>query len=360
MGAIDMKRGSRKTRKIRNKHNGRKDPVGRRRPTDEWDDDFVPTYTIRSPLALQKRTPIPTPAENADSGQAGDGQSVAIESTSATSDIAAGATDQRPALSLGCTPIVDQSETSTPGETGFVDTAGTSERQATFEAPHPGHRSSGDGAADRNDADIPDPELAQRSQPRAQAQKHLWFPYIPSGGITVVVGTGDVASLIAINFAATVSAGKTWPNYYEQASQGVVAWFSTHHQTESDLRDQLAAAEAYIPWVKILNPQADSYGLPIRNLTSDVGRLTRMLSAGGKLPLVVLDHLSDYLMPQDFERSIRNLSHALTELQEIASNSEAALILPFKFRGRATNNMVTRAIRAFLCCRSGGPKAGHP
>jgi hypothetical protein len=53
-------------------------------------------------------------------------------------------------------------------------------------------------------------------------------------------------------------------------------------------------------------------------------------------------------MQQDFERSVRNLSHALAELKEIANDAKTLLLLPLKFSGRATTNMVTCAIQAFL------------
>jgi AAA domain len=129
------------------------------------------------------------------------------------------------------------------------------------------------------------------SSPRApyySSDEWIWPGYIPTPGVTAIVGGIKAATtLVAIKVAATVASGGAWPDRTCAAS-GEVAWLTAQHgsTTTMALRDRLAAAGATFEIagyesVHIVEPELDGC-LPIHHFRRDLQRLEPELSGTHK------------------------------------------------------------------------------
>jgi hypothetical protein len=95
-----------------------------------------------------------------------------------------------------------------------------------------------------------------RRIPHYNRDEWTWPGYIPTPGVTVMVGSIKAAtSLVAIKIAATVASGSAWPDH-TYAARGEVVWVTAQHGTTIALRERLAAAGAVraLSWFELSSP----------------------------------------------------------------------------------------------------------
>ena len=168
---------------------------------------------------------------------------------------------------------------------------------------------------------------------------------LPKPGVAFLIGSLTAAVLeVAVKIGATVSAGDEWPDY-SRAERGDVVWLSSQASAQAFLHPQFEAAGAYLQVVRFLEADADYFGLPIRNLSDDLGRLDHAIAKDGPVKCVVIDHFSEYLRFGDTGQTIRRFRHATEVLQEFAVKHGAAVILPCQLPTR-DERTVTEVVNA--------------
>lgn len=204
---------------------------------------------------------------------------------------------------------------------------------------------------------------AERSSPipRYGKDQWIWPGYIPSPGVTAIVGSIKAAtSLVAMKVAATVASGSAWPNG-TYADDRKVIWLTAQRGTTSTTmapRDRLAAAGAAydrlagrFKSVRIVEPELDGFGLPIHHFCRDLRRLEPEVSATDKVTVVVIDYFYPYV-GEDVEQTLHDFRGAFSALKDFAAKFGIAVILPCRLPCGGRNSVITRAIDAL----SGAPE----
>jgi hypothetical protein len=174
----------------------------------------------------------------------------------------------------------------------------------------------------------------------------LWNNVIPVPGVAVMTGTsGSVLSLVAINIAATVSAGNLWPTS-DRAAPGDVVWLSSERAMMAMLEPELATAGAFRQRVRILEAGADAFGLAVRNFESGVQRLRELLQGTSRVRVVIVDHFLAGSEPGRPEADVQRLSAALSSLHQAAAQFGTAVVLLYQLADRDIIT-ITKAITAF-------------
>ena len=188
---------------------------------------------------------------------------------------------------------------------------------------------------------------SSRATARSQSgDRWLWPGYIPTPGVTVIVGSFNApTTLVAIKVAAIVSTGSAWPDY-RYATRGDVLWLTAQRDLTVGLSGKLRAAGAALETVRILEPECDNFGLPILHLHRHVHWVEGKLSGTHKATVAVIDYLSSYLA-EDVDQPIRGVRGALSGLKDFAAKFGIAVILPCRLPCRGGSSVMTRAIDAF-------------
>jgi hypothetical protein len=172
-------------------------------------------------------------------------------------------------------------------------------------------------------------ELVEAAEATIAPTTWVWSEHIPCAAVTAITGNSSMVSIVAIRLAATVAVGRQFPDY-EWVHRGEVVWVSNQSKrTLFGALDLACGTERPMP-IEVLEPELDDCGLPIRNLSADLWRLNRRLSAATQVKLTVIDYLSDYLAHGDLERNIARLGSALRALQAFAVEHGTAVLLPMQ------------------------------
>ena len=172
-------------------------------------------------------------------------------------------------------------------------------------------------------------ELVEAAEATIAPTTWVWSEHIPCAAVTAIMGNSSMVSIVAIRLAATVAVGRQFPDY-EWVHRGEVVWVSNQSKrTLFGALDLACGTERPMP-IEVLEPELDDCGLPIRNLSADLWRLNRRLSAATQVKLTVIDYLSDYLAHGDLERNIARLGSALRALQAFAVEHGTAVLLPMQ------------------------------
>ena len=171
----------------------------------------------------------------------------------------------------------------------------------------------------------------------------LWRDVIPLSGVTAIVG-GAVTMPVAIKIATTVCRGDAWPDC-SPASRGGIVWMSVLTGMIEQLRPQLTPAVPNFD-VRLIPPERDDFGLPIRHFALDLDRLRRQVKEAAGVDLVTFDYLSDYVRCSDVEHAIKDLRPAIEALNQFAIENEVAIVLPCELPTRP-GIAISRAVNAF-------------
>jgi hypothetical protein len=158
-----------------------------------------------------------------------------------------------------------------------------------------------------------------------EAPKHfpawLWGDVIPLAGVTAIVG-GASTLPVAIKIATTVCRGDEWPDW-SPASRGGIVWMSAITGVIEQLRPQLTPAVPSFN-VRVIPPERDEFGLPIRHFALDLDRLRRQLKETAGVELVTFDSLFDYVRCGDVEHAISaSVAAAATDLRPAIEDVES-------------------------------------
>jgi hypothetical protein len=188
--------------------------------------------------------------------------------------------------------------------------------------------------------------------PLYTSDEWIWPGYIPTPGVTAIVGGINApTTLVTIKIAATVASGRKWPDR-RCATCGEVIWLTAQCRTAPALRDRLAAAGARfdLQSVHIVYPELDGC-LPIYHFRRDLQRLEHKLSDTHKVSVAVIDYVSPYL-GEDVEQTLRDFCGVFRALKDFATKFGVAVILPCRLPCRGGSGVISKAIDAL----SGAPE----
>lgn len=146
-----------------------------------------------------------------------------------------------------------------------------------------------------------------------QEVKWLWYPYIPLGKVTVMMGDpGEGKSTLALNIAAAVSKGLDFPDMHAvSTSPQFVCYQNAEDGLADTIRPRLDKAGADASMILCLNESAQDVSFLSAGLHEVITKL--------KPKLVILDPLQAYLGADvDMHRAneIRPVMHYLSNLAE--------------------------------------------
>ena len=202
------------------------------------------------------------------------------------------------------------------------------------------------------------PELIPALQPPvrcfadlpAQPQEWLWPGRIPCGALTLICGEqGRGKSLLTLDLAARVSAGRPWPHGGPPAAPADVLIFSAEDSLSRSVRNRLLAAGADLDRVHYIDTAHWSNGPyipadrpPARDVKTPFGRLPRpswdslprdmrhlrgALAALPECRLVIIDPFTAYLDQVDlFWDEPEEIRVALAPLTILADQANAAIL----------------------------------
>ena len=154
------------------------------------------------------------------------------------------------------------------------------------------------------------PVLLPLNEVEPEPVRWLWPGRIPRGTTTVIYGDPGLGkSLLTIDLAAKVSAGRPWPDSrHEGNSAGNVILLSAEDDLGTTIRPRLDAAAANVERIQALQAvqQIVGDGEPrdrLFDLGTDIGILRTALHEVGGVRLVIIDPVSAYLGHADSHRN---------------------------------------------------------
>ncbi len=151
----------------------------------------------------------------------------------------------------------------------------------------------------------------------------LWPHRIALGKVTLLLGpTGVGKSLVTLDMAARVSAGKPWPNTSDEPNEAGSVLLLTGQEDLSDtVRPRLEAAGADLDRIAVL-PTEESEPLI---LPENIQALEDAIQDTPDCRLVIIDPLSAYL-PQTSPRKQPPLQAILKPLNDLAARTGVAIV----------------------------------
>jgi hypothetical protein len=161
----------------------------------------------------------------------------------------------------------------------------------------------------------------------------LWWPFLPLGMITLVVGDKAVGkSSVALDVAARISKGAAWPRFgndeEERAPLGSVIILCKENDISRIIRPRLEEAGADLSRIHTLGyavPDDPDLLDPLERLDTTVNELQRLVEDIGDVKLIVVDPITDYLGKTDMnsDSAVRTL---LNPLGRLASRYDLAIL----------------------------------
>jgi hypothetical protein len=167
----------------------------------------------------------------------------------------------------------------------------------------------------------------------------LWWPFLPLGMITLMVGDKAVGkSSVALDVAARISKGAEWPRFggdkedkedkEERAPHGSVIMLCKENDVSRIIRPRLEAAGADLSRIHTLGyalPDDPDLLDPLERLDTTVNELQRLVEEIGDVKLIVVDPITDYLGKIDMnsDSAVRTL---LNPLGRLASRYNLAIL----------------------------------
>jgi putative DNA primase/helicase len=127
----------------------------------------------------------------------------------------------------------------------------------------------------------------------------LWNGRLARGKLCLIAGRLG-KSHIGLEFAATISAGGTWPDGTRTSAFGRVLVMSAEDDPEDTLKPRLIAAGADPDKIYVVHSVRglDDKGLPVErgfSLADDIGRLAALIERFGDVAAVLIDPITAYL-----------------------------------------------------------------
>ena len=155
----------------------------------------------------------------------------------------------------------------------------------------------------------------------------LWYPLIPRGALTLVIGqpaTGKTTLLVWL--AARLSRGDTLPNYsgyprpVVQQRPQFVAWYDSE-STGGALRRRLEATGADLDMVRYASPDTATTLDAVESIKADLTTMPTLPA------LVVFDTLAGFLTGKSSLESMSDMRRLLRPLAALADDTGAAIVL---------------------------------
>jgi putative DNA primase/helicase len=179
----------------------------------------------------------------------------------------------------------------------------------------------------------------------AQPVRWLWPRRIASGKVTVVAGhPGLGKSQLALDVAATVSAGRSFPGDNSRSERGSVIILSAEDDAADTIRPRLEASGAGLSHCHVIEAAQDrgAGGKPKRrsfSLVKDLDRLEAELRNIGDVVLVIIDPITAYLGEIDSHRNAEVRS-VLAPLADLAARHGVAVLAVSHLRKTVSGDAV--------------------
>ena len=154
----------------------------------------------------------------------------------------------------------------------------------------------------------------------------LWRDHIPLGKTTLIGGDPNLGkSFLTLDFAARVSAGRTWPDG-SPCPAGDVLILSAEDDPADTIRPRLEAADANLDRISILHTVEDRGGTSYFDLTRDLEALQEGIERLENPRLVIIDPIGAYL-GQTNENRNSEVRTVLAAMGEMAARSGVAVVM---------------------------------
>ena len=165
----------------------------------------------------------------------------------------------------------------------------------------------------------------------------LWYPYIPQNKITVIMGDpGEGKSTLALNLAASVSAGRDFPDPKERRVGDIVVYQNAEDGLADTIVPRLKKARAYLPGVCCINELR-------KEATIDSFALYEVITQM-KPKLVILDPLQAYLGKHVDMHRANEIRPLMNYLSSMAETFKCAIILIAHMNKKTDIKAMYRAI----------------
>ena len=201
----------------------------------------------------------------------------------------------------------------------------------------------------------------------------LWYPFIPRGMITLIVGDGGVGkSTMTLDIAARMSSGRPLPCFGDDDDEDVIKGktviFTKEDMFGNVVRPRLEAAGADLRRICSIgydNPDAFERFDPVLSLQKLAGQLEQTIDQIGDVKLVIVDPITDFTGDVNLfrENEVRAMLYPLARL---AARFNLAMVLilhlnkktdqPAKYRGLGSVAFRNVARSVLLV----GPVPEHP
>lgn len=169
----------------------------------------------------------------------------------------------------------------------------------------------------------------------------LWHEYIPLGKLIILAGTaGTGKTTLSLKIAATVSAGKNWPDDTQSPIGSVLIWSG-----EDDCRDtllpRLIAMGAIKDKIYFISGVCEDGKTRSFNPSSDIHTLLRKIEEIGDVKLIIIDPIANVVSRDSHKNTDVRL--ALQPLVDLGKNYGIAIIGITHFtKGTAGSNPLER------------------
>jgi hypothetical protein len=164
------------------------------------------------------------------------------------------------------------------------------------------------------------PNIRYYSAVEARAVEWLWYPYIPYGRITVIQGDpGDGKTTLALNIAANLSTGMSFPESDSPVVEQNVIYQSTEDGIADTMKPRLISAGADCTRIAFVDDT-------LNPLTLDDERLESAIAMSGAR-LLVLDPLQAFIGTNTDLHRAGDMRPLLHKLAAIAEKTMCAVVI---------------------------------
>jgi putative DNA primase/helicase len=155
----------------------------------------------------------------------------------------------------------------------------------------------------------------------------IWPRRIPRGKVTILSGDGDIGKgHICAAVAAAVSSGGKLPRMFKAMRPGNVVYLSLEDDAEDTLRPRLEAAGADIDRCIILDGIKEGEVEREFDFTKDLPQVDAIIQAEGKISLLIIDPLADFIPGNVSSGDDAKMRNALKPLRRWAAANKVAVL----------------------------------
>jgi hypothetical protein len=171
------------------------------------------------------------------------------------------------------------------------------------------------------------PVYRRMSEVTPRKLRWIWPRRIPRGKVTILSGDGDLGKgHVCAAVAAAVSSGGKLPRMFKPMRPGNVVYLSLEDDAEDTLRPRLEAAGATIERCFILDGIKEGEVEREFDFTKDLPQVDAIIQAEGKISLLIIDPLADFIPGNVGSGDDAKMRNALKPLRRWAAANKVAVL----------------------------------